>query len=475
MKRRLSTALTAITAFLFLNLALSFFTPIKFNPFNYPYQGWGWWSFHDLRSSQEIHNVALLGSSLMVAAVNNCDANYLNRPLNLTEHHRSFYLDDKLEATFKGKFRSYNLAGPGQMPSDAYLTLKGMLSTAHRPDVVIYGVAPRDFIDSQLSSPTDTEPFHFLSRLVSTDDCAGGLFRDPLGRLSWFINRNLYFAHHAIDWQMLLERKTNRLLSVLAPLPYGSKPYTFWQRTALLPKYKAGEIHPNAVITHPLSKEVAKANFKDNTDEYRERYKRADRHTYSTQLYFLGKLANLCKKERIELILVNMPIARENINVLGAPTYLDYVTTLKERAYALNIAFYDLNFFYLYNTDLYHDYVHLNAFGGAKFLDSLVSVLNSDPRSQLAMQMAGRELWKQEQMNKLATPVNDATNSIHRLKEKLIEHNLIQTSSGHGAISKLREIVKQEGARLRRQIGARLNKSKSNSEQDLDDEPGLAM
>lgn len=461
MKRRVSTFLCALAAFLSVNVALSFFAPVHFNPFNYPYKGWAWWTFNDLKTSTEVHNVAILGSSLMVAAINNCDANYLNRPLNLTQHHQSIYLNDQLEKTFGGKFRSYNLSAPGQMPSDAYLTLKAMLSTAHRPDVVVYGVAPRDFCDSQMGSPTDTEPFHFLTRLVSTDDCSGGLFRDPFGKLSWFIDRNLYFAHHAIDWQMLTDRWGSRILAKAAPLPSGSKAYDFWQRCQLLPAYKPGEIHPNAVITNPITQEAAIANFKDNTGEYVERYKKVDRHTFDTQLYFLGKIASLCKKERVELVLVNMPITKENINVLGATTYLDYVSTLKQKAFAKGYTFFDLNYFYLYNTDIYCDYVHLNAFGGAKFVDSLVSALNTDPRTRLTMQMAGRELWKQSELAKLASPLDSERDSLEELKLKLEQNNILKGRS------KINQIIQ------RRQIGG--VKPKSVQDEADEDVPGVAM
>jgi hypothetical protein len=470
-KKRISASIAALAIFIGANVALSFAGPLKFDPFNYPYKGWAWWTFNDLHKSDQVHNVALLGSSLMVAAVNNCDANFLERPLDLTEHHTSEYLNRKLENTFGGMFRTYNLSAPGQMPSDAYLTLRAMLSTAHRPDVVIYGVAPRDFIDSQMSNPTDTEPFRFLKRVVSTDDCAGGLFRDPLGRLSWFIERNLYFAHHAIDWQMLSERKVRRALAILAPVPSGTNSYSYWQRAKLLPKYKAGEINPQAVIASPLKMEDIPDRFTDNTGEYLERYKHVDRHTYKTQRYFRNKIAELCKKERIELVVINMPIAKENINVLGPQTYLDYVRELATWAQAKQVPFFELNYFHLYKKEHYHDYVHLNAYGGQKLLDDLVDSLHNNTKTNMSMQMAGRELWKQNENHKLAG--TDDEDSLKALRERLVEQNMIKTSSDAKSHkkdqSKLEEILEQEKNPLKRQIGARPDK---NTEID---EPGVPM
>ena len=393
---RSSSFAVALALFFAINCALSFYTPIDFDPYRFPYQGWAWWTFNDLKASKELHNVALLGSSLMVSAVSCCDANHLNKQLDLTTYHKASYLDDKLTTAFGGKFNTYNLSAPGQRPSDADLTLKGMLTTAHRPEIVIYGVAPRDFIDSRMSSPTDTEPFRFLNRLVNTDDCAPGLFRDPMGRLEWLINRNLYVSHHAVDFQMLGGDLIKATLDKATPVPAGAKAYTYWDRTKLMPLYKPGEIHSQAIITQPTSRAQATAEWRDNTVEYIERYRHPDRHTYKTQFYFLRKLVELCKKEKIELVLVNMPIAKENIAVLKPEAYLKFVFALQQFAIDQKVATYDLNDFNHFDKSDYHDYVHLNAFGAKKLFDSLVYTLKNAPHTNLALRMAGQELVRQE-------------------------------------------------------------------------------
>lgn len=396
---RVSTFMVAAALFIAANLAMSFYTPFNFNPYQYPYRGWAWWTFNDLRKKPEAHNVALLGSSLMVSAVSSRDANHLNRKLDLTSYHKASYLNDQLRTRFGGDFSTYNLAAPGQMPSDAYLTLKGMLTTAHRPEVVIYGVAPRDFIDSRMASPTDTEPFRFLNRLVNTDECASGLFRDPLGRLEWLINRNLYFSHHAVDLQMLNGRAMTRTLDKVTPVAAGTRPFTYWDRIKLIPFYKPGEIHPQAIVTAPTTQEQAAAEWKDNTVEYIERYRHPDKHTYQTQFYFLRKLVQLCRQERIELILVNMPITKENIAVLKPEAYLKFVFGLHQFAVDQQVTAYDLNDFNHYKKSDYHDYVHLNAFGAKKFFDDLVYSLEQSPRTNLALRLAGQELAKHNARN----------------------------------------------------------------------------
>lgn len=417
-----SSFAVALALFFAVNFGMSFYTPIDFDPYRFPYQGWAWWTFNDLKASKELHNVALLGSSLMVSAVSCCDANHLNKQLDLTTYHKASYLDDKLTSTFAGKFNTYNLSAPGQMPSDAYLTLKGMLTTAHRPEIVIYGVAPRDFIDSRMASPTDTEPFRFLNRLVNTDDCVSGLFRDPLGRLEWLINRNLYVSHHAVDFQMLSDDQAKAILDKAAPVPPGVKAYTYWDRTKLMPLYKPGEIHSQAIITQPTSRAQATAEWRDNTVEYIERYRHPDRHTYKTQFYFLRKLAQLCKQEKIELILVNMPIAKENIAVLKPEAYLKFVFGLQQFALDHKVATYDLNDFNHFDKSDYHDYVHLNAFGAKKLFDNLVNTLKNSPHTNLAMRMAGQELVRQE-----ANQNHYSNNNINTIQPNVLQERLKTT------------------------------------------------
>src|SRR4029077_3459201 len=135
-------------------------------------------------------------------------ANYLNQALDVTKHHNVSYLDAKLKDKFGGTFHTFNLAAPGQMPSDAYLTLKAMIATSNRPDVVIYGVGPRDFIDSTLSGPNDTEPFHYLIRIVNIDEIADASFRNLWCKLDWFFQKVIYLYTYSLDFKLALTNVT---------------------------------------------------------------------------------------------------------------------------------------------------------------------------------------------------------------------------------------------------------------------------
>lgn len=397
---RLSTFMATALIFVAINGLLSLLTPFYFDQYKFPYRGWSWWTFQDLRSDRQVHNVALLGSSLMVSAVSGCDARYLNRPLDLTSYHKCAFLDKELQKRFGGSFSTFNLSGPGHMPSDAYLSLRAMVNTAHRPDVVIYGLAPRDFIDSSLSSPVDTEPFRFLKRLSHIDDVAPGLFRSPLGKLDWLLQKSEYLYEHSLDVQLLLTECTEKVVNKLFPEPKSNHPFNYWDRVRIMPNYKYGEIHPLAVMAQP--QDPATVEYKDNTSEYLDRYRNPDPLNYQVQLYFLRKLAMFCKKERIELVLVNMPITPQNITILKPWIYLSYIAALREFSTAYDVPAYEMNDFSIYKHEDYHDSVHLNASGGTKFFEQVTRILDANKRTREAMRLAGQEL---ERHRSVATKV----------------------------------------------------------------------
>lgn len=386
------TFLVALCLFLLVNATLSFAPPIQWDEHKFPYKGWSWWVMNDLKTSNRVRNVALLGSSLMCSALGGADSNFLHRNLDLALYHRASYLDHKLSTRFGGTFDTFSLAAPGQMPSDAYLTLRAMVNHANRPDVVIYGVAPRDFIDSTLSCPIDTEPFKYLRRLVNIDEVSGRLFRTPFQKLDWWLQKGIYMYGYATDLQLAFKDKAAEVLGQAVARPWTSRPFTWWDRVKLLPEYLPGEIHDAAMIASPVTEKEAFSTYRDNTSDYLARYRSPDKLTYKTQMFFLKKLMEFCRKERIELILVNMPITLYNACMLQPGIYAKYVQALQQVALENNVAFYDLADFTEFNQRYFYDSVHMNAFGGLKFFDKLVEAIAADSRAASAVIAAGREL-----------------------------------------------------------------------------------
>jgi len=246
--------------------------------------------------------------------------------------------------------------------------------------------------------------FQFLRRIVPIDNVASQVFRSPFDRLQWFINRAFYISEHAADLQLIAKEKSEKFVNELVACPPG-KPFTWWDRIKLLPTYLPGEIRELSVMTGPITEEAARKRWINNAPEYIERYKRTDTHVYNTQFYFMDEIAKFCKKERIELVVVNMPITQYNINLLGPQRYMDFVMRLRMYALANNTAFYDMCTPSNYSQNDFHDSVHLNAYGGKKLFDQLVNIITVSGRTRQAFVLAGKDLERHQSVANTKTDV----------------------------------------------------------------------
>src|SRR5271163_1762174 len=98
MKR--ATFLTAVVLYFGLNLLILPLVNFGFDQYDYAYRNWPWWVVHHLRSTRETFDVALLGSSLMLGSLNQCDSNFTLKNIDATSHHKSLYLENRLKENF---------------------------------------------------------------------------------------------------------------------------------------------------------------------------------------------------------------------------------------------------------------------------------------------------------------------------------------------------------------------------------------
>jgi hypothetical protein len=127
----------------------------------------------------------------------------------------------------------------------------------------------------------------------------------------------------------------------------------------------------------------------DNRRDYMDRYKNPDQKLYATQFRFLERIIGKCKKENIKLILVQMPITQDNVQILKPAHYTKYKDDLARVSADNKIALLDLCKFEQYDRSDYRDTVHLNGYGGKKFVDNLVSALSSDAALKSALAATG--------------------------------------------------------------------------------------
>ena len=393
-QRALSAFICALLFFVALNLTLKILPTNQAqmslcDRYEFPYHGWSYWSLKAIRDTDPSRsNIVWLGSSLVVAAIAECDATMANKPLDLCFYKGAKYFDGAMKERFGRDYNTFDLSTPGQIPSDAYLTLKAALDSGIKPGIVIYGIAPRDFIDQTLADPCDTEPFRYLSRLVDIQDCADDLYKTPIAKLDWTLQQTLplYGQSAALNATF----KTSCANVIELPLLRATAP--FRQRimdtpiAKVLPDFQTFDKAPGTNFALPAK---GRGPFLDNSEDYKNRYRKPDQLKYSVQMRFFERLVKLCQSNEIDVIPVNMPITSRNAVLLNDTWQKRYIDDISRICYSHNVPFLNQCDFAAYSLEDYRDTVHLNAFGAKKFIDRLVERLAKEPRTGRSIISAG--------------------------------------------------------------------------------------
>jgi hypothetical protein len=344
--------------------------------YNSPNRSWIWWAARQFRQEAKRPDVVLLGSSLMMAALHGGDATYLNSAQNVALHHKANYLENLLSDRLHQPVNTFAFAIGGQMVSDAYAISSTMLRGEKKPDTIVYGVAPRDFMDNMLASPASTETFHYMNRL-------GGLAQEALPARTTFWEKVEYGCEkisflydHRQDF-VYLQNKYDRsiLASVLhmKDLDYVHTPFALRKiAMAQLPE----DTGPNEIMILPYDRKRDK--YEDNTPEYRSRYRSFNKKKFEIQISFLDKLGNYCDEQGINLVLVNMPLTRDNVTLMPPGLYDKYLSALRHASTKYGARVVDLNQPEVFEKQCFADSVHLNGHGGKIFFEQLADRLATD-------------------------------------------------------------------------------------------------
>jgi hypothetical protein len=288
----------------------------------------------DFRSFKKPPNIVLLGSSLMLYPFWEMDRAENIATGNIGYYHRSAFLEKQLKADHI-ELSVFNWATLLQMMSDSYLISDQFLGKAAAPQVIVLGVAPRDFFDNLLPSPSNTIYFQYFADMKQ------------FGDLSFFTHD---YVLSAVDC----------LLNKFCFLYCDRSSLQRWFVTAL----KEMMINQFGYKRQPVYIEPF----------YLARYKNISMAALATQQNFLSRLVEQTKARQIKLILVNMPLSDSNEKMLPPLFYDQFRTYLKGFAAEHKIPFADVSEKTFVDAD-YYDGVHLNRSGGHKFVQEILPLL----------------------------------------------------------------------------------------------------
>jgi hypothetical protein len=236
------------------------------------------------------------------------------------------------------------------MASDVYLCCDRYFDNDHRPKLIIYGVSPRDFMDSLLPKETDTESF---KRLYSMTDvlAPGSLFQTNLeekGELT--IRKKIPLYRYRRWWQERVDslaKKAETKLFRKSSLDL----FSFLQSTEAAPG-----IPPEPPKVAP--------GWIPSVAEYEARYARFDYPQMARQERFFEALLDMCKHRHIRLLIVNMPLTRAHEELMPPGLLAQYNSWLQVTALNKGTEFIDLQSAPEFSDASFFDIVHLNGHGG---------------------------------------------------------------------------------------------------------------
>jgi hypothetical protein len=300
--------------------------------------------------ASEQPDVVLLGSSLIMSPVWTADFHRYGHVGDFYRHHRSYQLEKKLEADGGQPTKVFSFAVPGAMVSDMDLIVDKVLTGAKKPSLVVYGVAPRDFMDDLAGGETKTATF---SRLGEVSDLSKQNFAASTTdeKLELVFNRACYLFGKRTRYQA----KTDDYFRKLAHTAAAQNQDQFATATNLnvCPLFQ-----PKPVL------------WQKSLDEYRMRYQRFNQTQFKKQELFLQDMISTCDKNGIRILLVNMPLTETNIKLMPDGLYDKYRSMLRDISAKNNVSLLDLTK-QKYKDDYFYDTVHLNDAGAEPFLTSL--------------------------------------------------------------------------------------------------------
>ncbi len=339
-------------------------------------------------------DVLVMGSSLPMMTIAMWDAEYAKAVdtksiEKIRRYTGAVYLKELLSKKHGSDIEVFNLTSAGAMASDASLVLEKALLCGKHPRAIIYGIGPRTFQDN--TYPQVTPIAEVLTKWRTFDDLLDS-------ELSFDEKRDVFFSQF---WNYYREKSDYKSFFVnytcykldRAPTIYAAQQRVA-AREALKKNGGSAPSSTNGAQQDPCEFETAEELFPgkrpSSPDEhqapdklaadlalYNVRYNPPDLKRFSKELDHLKDFISLCEREKIKLLIVNMPITQQNKNLLKNNLYGHYlkeVSTLADRS--SSASFLDLNDGKTCTLSDFTDSVHCNAVGGKKVQDRLVGTLD---------------------------------------------------------------------------------------------------
>ena len=362
--------------------------------------------------------VTLLGSSLPMCAFYYSDGDKLVRQLekitaprglNLMQSYpEAKYFRSQLKRQFAKDPTVFNFTTAACMPSDARLLLMRMIEKRRQPQVLIYGLGLRDFVDNVNPPPGQTPAFRalcdasYLAHNASVVTAAAARTELALASLSQVYRLKDQF-HLLMESSLCREfkRQTNlerAFANIDREREQKKRALATSKASETAPATENGNIEPpnqphkpNSINSAPLfagtkakpgRQQPALATPTLPTSpstlsllDYPARYNPPNYKQLAREMTELNKIVDVCQANGIKLVLVNMPVSAGHKTLSAPGLRQTYLANLQGLAAQHSIPIIDFENNHIFAEKDFLDTVHLSNDGAKKMIADLLKGL----------------------------------------------------------------------------------------------------
>jgi hypothetical protein len=336
-----------------------------------------------IRALKEAPDVVLIGSSLPMAAAYYADCKYYKPDVQNWIKHcetrkisafqsygQARYLENRLSSACGRPVSVFNLTSAACMPSDAYLLLSNAIENQPNVKTVIYGVAPRDFMDNLVPEVGLTPAFEVLAKpsilnaTVTSDTPPPVAFELAMSSLCSFYRQR-------VNLRELVSSVPSRVLDREVTLAKVVQKYGHPGEIAAMPARNERPASAG-ILPAQTAKPDATSQLDGHYKDYNARYNPPNQRRFRQELDQFKKLLSLCRDHHIQLVVVNMPITRRNKEMIDRGLYDQFNTNISQLPGQFGATFINMD-----DSDYdpkvdYMDSVHLSDQGAPKLINRLV-------------------------------------------------------------------------------------------------------
>lgn len=289
-----------------------------------------WWLAKAYFSEAKPPDIVMLGSS-QLSALYCADAQVFDRAIDITDDHRCYTIEQDLKALLNKQLRVFLAALPVSMISDQLVIAHALFSKEYKPKLVAVTFSPSNFVNSDVSSDSQSEAFAFFSSYHNPN-----LLRSDLNK---------------ILAEECKSKKNGANISCAgdSALHLG-RPFQY--------------ISPTDIIIYSDDD----YSFKDDTEIYRRKYKKPFSLQFKKQLKCLDTLFKYLKQLDIKVIAFNFPISAANKKILPDNFWKYYDPQISKICSLNDVDYINADRVVLpFNDNEFADGIHLNLNGGHRW------------------------------------------------------------------------------------------------------------